>query len=61
MIEISDKTVNVPDYNSFLTTFGKSLGNAGYKAWFDFNGDNSTNIPDYNAFLVRFGRGYTFS
>ena len=55
-----DATVNITDYNAFLSTFGKASGNGAYKAWFDFDASASVNVADYNALLARFGKGYSF-
>lgn len=50
-----NQTVNIFDYGMFSTSYGKSLGGAGFLAYFDFDGSNSVNIADFGQFATRYG------
>lgn len=50
-----DERVNIADYGLFSTSYGKSVGDAGYLDAFDFNGDGRVNIADYGQFAGRYG------
>jgi hypothetical protein len=48
--------VNALDYNAFRGAFGKTTGQAGFGAAFDFDNSGSVNALDYNQFRSRSGR-----
>jgi hypothetical protein len=54
------KNVNAADFNAFRGAFGKSAGQAGYDAGFDFDDSGTVNAADYNAFRSRFGRNLVY-
>lgn len=51
-----DERVNIADYGLFSTSYGKSVGDAGYLGGFDFNGDGRVNLADYGQFSLRYLR-----
>jgi hypothetical protein len=54
------KSVNAADFNVFRAAFGKTSGQQGYDAAFDFDGNGSVNASDFNQFRSRFGKQFTY-
>lgn len=50
----NDGAVGVPDFNAFITGFGKGPGQPGYNACLDFTGDGPVGVPDFNVFIAAF-------
>ncbi len=50
-----DRTVTLSEFNQFRSAFGKSEGQAGYRADMDFESDGAIGLSDFNAFRSRFG------
>ena len=50
-----DGVVNGYDYLLFRAAYGKSVGQSGYQAAFDYNGDGVINGLDYLEFRLRYG------
>ncbi len=52
--------VTASDFNSFRSSFGKSTGQVGFDANFDFDGSGGVATNDFNQFRNRFGRRVNF-
>ncbi len=50
-----DGTVNTADQIAFRTAFGRSTGDAAYRAYLDYNADGTVNTFDQLQFRLRFG------
>jgi hypothetical protein len=51
-----DRDVDLRDLAQFLSTFGRRVGDAGYLAYLDYNGDGLVGVVDLVAFTRRLGR-----
>lgn len=49
-----NRSVNIADYGLFSTSYGRSLGQAGYLGYFDADGNNRVDIADYGQFSLRY-------
>ena len=54
------KNVNTADFGFFRNAFGKTTGQAGFDAAFDFDGNGVINTADYGQFRTRFGKAFTY-
>ena len=54
------RSVGVADFGRFRSTFGKSLGDVGYDASFDFDNNNAVGVSDFGQFRSRFGKSLDF-
>ena len=51
----NNNCVSINDQNILRATFAKALGDPGYDARADFNGDNVVNLGDFNLLRGNFG------
>ena len=54
------KNVNNADFGVFRNAYGRSTGQAGFDAAFDFDGNGTINTLDYGQFRNRFGKALNY-
>jgi len=59
--ESGDRVVSLSELNRFRSSYGRSVGQSGYIAAFDFSNDNAITLSDLIAFRARYGSSLPFS
>lgn len=59
--ESGDRIVSLSELNRFRSSYGRSVGQSGYIAAFDFSNDNAITLSDLIAFRARYGSSLPFS